>query len=107
MDVDMKKLLAIIIFIVLISLFSGCINKREGEIGPLTREFIKDYIKNPETIQYNNERIYMPGPTSWNVYGSGTVMYEGIRSPFSYWIFVVDSDGELNCILKELIIGDA
>ena len=102
----MKGLFAIIILILLMSLFSGCINKREGEIGPLTREFIKDYIKNPETIQFNNETINMPGPTSWHVYGRGTVIYEESRKPFSYWIYVIDNDNKLTCILKELIIGD-
>jgi hypothetical protein len=102
----MKKILAVIILILLMSLFSGCISERSHEIVPVTREFIKDYINNSDTIQFNDEHITKGGPMIWDVYGSGTVMYEGSHRSFSYWIHVFDRDNKLNCILKELIIGE-
>ena len=109
MDVDMKKILAVIILILLISLFSGCTGQdRTSEIAPLAKVFIKDYIPNAETIQFTNETVIFGGysPDYWDVYGTGTVIYEGSRQIFTYHIFVQEQGGDLKCILKQLTIGE-
>jgi len=89
------------------SLFSGCIEDRKDEVRIVTREFIKDYIHNPETIQFNSETIdTVVFGIRWEVYGSGTVEYEGSRTGFSYWIHVENKDNQLKCVVKQLIIGE-
>jgi hypothetical protein len=102
-----KKVGPIIILILLISLFSGCMEDRQDEVRVITREFIKDYIHNPETIQFNNETIHtIATGVRWDVYGSGTVIYEGSRRSFSYYISVSYQNDKFECILKQLIIGE-
>lgn len=98
-----KKLYLIVISILLLSIFSGCVD-RTDEIVIITREFIKDYVKNPETIQFNNETIFTE-VNYWSVHGSGTIEYEGSIKNFSYHIFVISRNNRLECILKQLIIG--
>lgn len=101
----MKKILAVIILILIMSLFSGCVSE-DKEIIPTTREFVKDYIPNPETIQFNNETIIRGNFGCWDVFGSGTVEYEDSRQIFSYHIYVQEQDSKLKCVLKELKIGE-
>jgi hypothetical protein len=94
----------------LLLLLTGCISnpRPSSEVGQVTRTFIKDYIHNPETIQFTNETVILRGysPDCWDVYGVGTVMYEGSRRIFTYHVYVQEQEGELKCILKELTIGD-
>ncbi len=105
----MKKILAVIVFILLISLFSGCLDDGPPTVDHVkrTREFIKDYIKNPETITFNNETVIDVGYNA-EIYGSGTVMYEGNIRSFSYYIkaFYNRNINDFDYILKELIIGE-
>jgi len=104
----MNKCIVIGIILLLIVIgFSGCIEDRTSEVVSTSREFIKDYIQNPDTIQFNSEIIdTVVFGTRWEVYGSGTVEYEGNRTGFSYWIHVENKHNQLKYIVKQLIIGD-
>jgi hypothetical protein len=88
---------------------TGCISESStSDVGPTTRAFIKDYVPNEVTIQFTNETVIFRGysPDCWDVYGVGTVIYEGSRVIFTYHIYVQEQAGDLKCILKELTIGD-
>jgi len=98
-----KKVYLIGLIVILSILLTGCIGYNESEVKSTTREFIKDYIPNPETIQFNDEIIKFAYNGGLDVYGSGTVLYEGTRQPFSYWIFVGDGN---KCVVKQITIGE-
>ena len=104
----MKGLFAVIILILLISLFSGCLTEQDRtlEITTFTKAFVNDYVPNSITIQFINETVFIKGFGAWDVYGVGTVEYEGNRVIFRYHIYVEEFKGVFKGVLKELKIGD-
>jgi hypothetical protein len=104
----MKGLFAVIILILLISLFSGCLTEQDRtlEITTFTKAFVNDYVPNSITIQFINETVFNRGFGAWDVYGVGTVEYEGNRVIFRYHIYVEEYKAVLKGVLKELKIGD-
>lgn len=102
-----KVIIGIIVLATL--LLAGCVDT--ASIQSKVRTFILDYIPNSETIQFNGQdTVKYAYNGGFDVYGSGTVMYEGTRQPFSYWVYFSDgknidhSDGK--CVVKQITIGE-
>lgn len=89
--------------------FCGCIDDGPPKTDHIkrSRNFIKSYINNPETIVFNNETV-LDHMYSVEIYGSGTVLYEGNIKNFSYFIqaYYNNNIKDFNYVLKQLIIGE-
>lgn len=105
----MKIGFTLICIIVLMITICGCVDRGPPGVNLIeeSREFIKDYIKNPETIVFNNETI-ISHTYGYDIYGSGKVLYEGDIKNFSYYIFAQYNVRikKVDYILKQLIIGE-